>query len=293
MGDIPVPYGANSSSGPRFIDGEQALLTNDLVGGNTQIFRYDLGTAQLEQLTFDSGDKIDAFIFTAPDFGGSRLLFCTVNDTILRLYKEVAGTFAPQYDIQLPNPAYQYYFSAEPFVFKNKSYLFVCAANDKFIPGSQNSSLPADVWLVGLEQTNPLFRKVSDERVALRLDPEVFVTPTEAYIYYYEYKENGNVHPVALHKCSTGLGENPLSNLPDFGAKKNMVVSPNPFRDRINLFNLKGNERFELTNTFGQVMYSGNNLAETDFSKLPSGVYFLFTIFSNTNASQTLKLIKQ
>jgi len=55
--DNVVPYGANSTSGPRFIDGEQALLTNDIAGGFTQIYRYDLLTANLTQLTFDVGKK--------------------------------------------------------------------------------------------------------------------------------------------------------------------------------------------------------------------------------------------
>jgi len=212
LADSPIPYGQNSSSGPRWIDGEQALLTNDLVGGTIQIFRYDIATAKTKQLTFDAGNKIDAFIFSAPDYSGDRLLFCTVNDTLLRLYRETTNGFNKVYDIKIPDPSYGYYFSAEPFVFKGKSYLFVCAAQQKFIPGSQNNSKPADVWIVGLDIKRPLFRKISDNRVALRLDPEVFVTPTEAYVYYYEYKQNGNVHPVALHKCNTGLGSNPLED---------------------------------------------------------------------------------
>ncbi|WBA44124.1 hypothetical protein [Hymenobacter canadensis] len=155
VSDTPVPYGANSSSGPRFIEGEQALLTNDAVNGTTQIFRYDLATANLTQLTFDSGNKIDAFTWNAPDYGNARLLYCTVNDTILRLYRQVGSAFTPVYDVRLPDPSYGYYFSAEPFVFQNKSYLFVCAAARKFIPGSQSNSLPADVWVVALDPARP------------------------------------------------------------------------------------------------------------------------------------------
>jgi|GEM_PF-1892561 len=288
--DNVVPYGANSTSGPRFIDGEQGLLTNDIAGGFTQIFRYDLQTATLTQLTFDAGNKTDAFIFTAPDFGGSRLLFCTVNGNLLRLYKEISSVFVPQYDIILPDTSYHYYFSAEPFVFQNKSYLFLCAANQSFIPGSQNNSLPADVWVVGLEQTNPLYRKVSDNRIALRLDPEVFMTPTEAYIYYYEYKQNGNVHPVAFHKCSSGLGSFPLSTN-NLIANPEVKIYPNPFSNRIQLKNTTGQENYQLYNSLGQIIWTGKNIEQQDFSNLQNGIYFL-KVYTQTR-QQILKLIKQ
>lgn len=291
--DNPVPYAANSSSGPRFIDGEQALITNDMAGGFTQIFRYNLATSNLTQLTFDAGNKTDAFIFTAPDFGGSRLLFCTVNNNLLRLYKEVSNVFIPQYNIVLPDTSYHFYFSAEPFVFQSKSYLFVCAANQQFVPGSQNNSLPADVWVVGLEQTNPLFRKVSDNRVALRLDPEVFITPTEAYIYYYEYKQNGNVHPVALHKCSSGLGSFPLSSNEISPNTPNYTIYPNPAQ---NIINIQSDIQSDLTiyvfNTTGQQIMTGKSQNKIDVSTLQPGIYFL-RIMDKTGKSTNYKFIKQ
>lgn len=291
----PIPYGQNSSSGPRFIDGEQALLTNDLVGGTAQIFRYDLLTAKKKQLTFDNGNKIDAFLFTAPDYGGDRLLFCTVNDTLLRLYRETDTGFNKVYDIKIPEPAYGYYFSAEPFVFKGKSYLFLCTALQKFIPGSQNNSKPADVWIVGLDAKRPLFRKISDNRVALRLDPEVFVTPTEAYVYYYEYKQNGNVHPVALHKCSTGLGSNPLlTSIADIGNDGPIpVVFPNPFLAKIQVQHVDPAAIFQLFDATGRIVFTGKNIQEQDFSILPSGFYGLRIANNTTPYLITFKMIKQ
>jgi len=198
--------------------------------------------------------------------------------------------FVPQYDIILPDTSYHYYFSAEPFVFQNKSYLFLCAANQSFIPGSQNNSLPADVWVVGLELTIPLFRKVSDNRIALRLDPEVFITPTEAYIYYYEYKQNGNVHPVAFHKCSSGLGSFPLSTNNSIAIPK-VKIYPNPFSNRIQLENTTGLENYELYNSLGQRVWIGKNIDQQDFSHLQNGIYFLKV--STQTGQQTLKLIKQ
>jgi hypothetical protein len=289
-----VPYGQNSSSGPRWIDGEQALLTNDLVAGTAQIFRYDLKTAKTAQLTFDAGNKIDAFLFTAPDYGGDRLLFCTVNDTLLRLYRETLTGFNKVYDIKIPDPSYGYYFSAEPFVFKGKSYLFVCAAQQKFIPGSQNNSKPADVWIVGLDAKRPLFRKISDNRVALRLDPEVFVTPTEAYVYYYEYKQNGNVHPVALHKCNTGLGSSPLlTAVNDAPVRVNAALAfPNPFVDHLELRDGQIDAVYQLFDALGRRVFAGKNLAQQNFASLPSGFYFLHAYSAATNTLFTQKLFK-
>lgn len=290
--DTPIPYGANSSSGPRFIDGEQALLTNDTVNGITQIFKYDLVTSALTQLTFDDGNKIDAFTWIAPDFDGSRLLFCTVGDTTLRLYKEINGSFVKQYDIQLPDISYRYYFSAEPFVFKNKSYLFLCAAREKFIPGSQSNSKPADVWLVGLGRNSPAFRKVSDNRTALRLDPEVFITPTEAYIYYYEYKQNGDVHPVAMHKTSSGLGRFPLGKSTPFDFDGDGKSDVSVFRQSEGVwYSLNSTQGFQAsqfgiaTDKITPADYDGDG--KTDVAVFRDGVWYWLASSNNSfNAYQ-------
>jgi len=252
LSDIPVPYGANSSSGARFIDSEQALLTNDTANGYTQIFRYDLGTSNLTQLTFDAGDKIDVFIWNAPDYGNLQLLYCTVDDTILPLYEKAGDIFNFVYDIQIPDTSYHYYFSAEPFVFQNNSYLFLCAASEKFIPGLKNNSKPADVWIVALNATQPYFRKVSDSRIALRLDPEVFDTPSEAYIYYYEYYENGNVHPVAMHKCSSGLASVPLSTDDLKNTSLSLKIFPNPANSFIKVSSEKTPDQISINNFMGE-----------------------------------------
>jgi hypothetical protein len=306
--DQAVPYGANSSSGPRWIDGEKALLTNDNVGGTTQIFRYETATKRTVQLTFDNGKKIDSFLFTAPDYGNARLLFCTVDDTILRLYHEnasAAGRFERVYDVRLPSLAYKYYFSAEPFVFQGKSYLFVCAANEKFIPGSQNNSKPADVWIVALNPDKPLFRKVSDDRTALRLDPEVFITPTEAYIYYYEYKRNGDVHPVAMHKCATGLTANPLTSVREVQQvpASQLVVQPNPVQDVVTISGLEGSSELVVVvvvvNALGQVVMT-KSLEQTrtsqnamlDVSSLPNGMYLLRTIINQHIHTQSVQVFR-
>ena len=148
------------------------------------------------------------------------------------------------------------------------------------------------MWVVGLEQTNPLFRKVSDNRVALRLDPEVFITPTEAYIYYYEYKQNGNVHPVALHKCSSGLGSFPLSVNEISPNTTNYLIYPNPAQNIINLqSDIVSDVTFVLYNTTGQLLMTGKNQKQIDVSALNPGIYFL-QLTDKTGKSTNCRFIK-
>jgi pimeloyl-ACP methyl ester carboxylesterase len=54
------------------------------------------------------------------------------------------------------------------------------------------------------------------------------------------------------------------------------LVYPNPFSNKINLKNDFGNEELTLINTLGQVVFSGKNIQENDFSNLKRGVYFIF-----------------
>lgn len=76
----------------------------------------------------------------------------------------------------------------------------------------------------------------------------------------------------------------------EFDAPEDGVqVYPNPFRDRLFLKNTSQNTAYQLFNAIGQVVFSGKNLEQQDFSGLPPGIYFL-KIADRTNA--VLKLIK-
>jgi hypothetical protein len=78
---------------------------------------------------------------------------------------------------------------------------------------------------------------------------------------------------------STGIAEH---------AKQNIIVYPNPFTDKLNVISKK-NESYELRNALGQLVYSGKEISEQDFSGLPKGIYIL----SAVNSNSTIKLIKQ
>lgn len=64
---------------------------------------------------------------------------------------------------------------------------------------------------------------------------------------------------------------------------------PNPFANHIALWPATGSERCELSNAFGQVIFSGENVEQQDFSGLPKGLYFLKI---GGRAKETFRLIK-
>ena len=66
---------------------------------------------------------------------------------------------------------------------------------------------------------------------------------------------------------------------------------PNPFKNKIHISNTKGNELYELMNTSGQIIWSGKQIEQQDFSDLSQGIYFLKV--NSQNSIKTIKLIKQ
>ncbi len=71
----------------------------------------------------------------------------------------------------------------------------------------------------------------------------------------------------------------------------NLLIVQNPFIDKIGLQNASGNENYELVNSIGQLIWSGKNIEQNDFSGLTTGMYILKV--QNQNSIQTFKLIKQ
>jgi hypothetical protein len=83
---------------------------------------------------------------------------------------------------------------------------------------------------------------------------------------------------------------NLTTSITDFESQKLIQVYPNPFTDKINIYNETGTEIFILTDQFGQTIYSGDQIQEQSFEKLFSGIYFL--TITTPNCVKTYKLIK-
>ena len=56
---------------------------------------------------------------------------------------------------------------------------------------------------------------------------------------------------------------------------------------KINLKKMTGKEHFTLINYFGQIVWTGYNIEQKDFSELKCGLYFLKI------ENRTIKLVKQ
>jgi hypothetical protein len=81
---------------------------------------------------------------------------------------------------------------------------------------------------------------------------------------------------------TTSVAESSLNNL---------IISPNPFQDKIRISNVKGDEYYQLINALGQVSWEGSNIQEQDFSALKNGIYLL-NVRSN-NASVNFRIVKK
>ncbi len=67
------------------------------------------------------------------------------------------------------------------------------------------------------------------------------------------------------------------------------VIYPNPFKSQLFAANSPSNSQFTIFNSEGNIIYKGHEINEQDFSKLPIGIYFI-----KSNYSQKIfKLIKE
>jgi len=83
-----------------------------------------------------------------------------------------------------------------------------------------------------------------------------------------------------------------LTAVSDLDASKKTPIqaAPNPFSDYVFLKNVDQNVVCQMTNLFGQVVFSGKNISSADFSNLAPGVYVLKIEGKNTAALRLIKI---
>ncbi|MFN5069261.1 MAG: T9SS type A sorting domain-containing protein, partial [Bacteroidota bacterium] len=81
-----------------------------------------------------------------------------------------------------------------------------------------------------------------------------------------------------------------VTGIQNIEALKHLNVYPNPFTSSINIEGKFENEYYELLNSTGQIVWSGKQINNQDFSSLTNGLYILRMY--NGNTTQTTKLIK-
>jgi hypothetical protein len=197
---------ARSVRSVRFVQGRRAVVFSEPVDGVSQVFSYELDSGFLEQLTFDAGNKdiqTVPWIWQAPDYAGAHVLMTVVEVSELRFYRYSDGSFdgvvgwVPIHSVSVP--AGSKIASPEPFVHNGQSYVTMAVA-------TASNTFPSSVWLANVNPASPLLRKVSnDTLLRARVDPEVFITSSDAFVYYNRYNPTVNPGSPYCKTCSEGV----------------------------------------------------------------------------------------
>jgi hypothetical protein len=180
-----------------WIEGERAILM--VAGPDKQVYRYDVDTKELDQLSFDLGNKITARMWRAPEFRDRYVFFALIDDTEIGVYGKFQGVWRRFNTIKPPSVG-NFIQSPEVLVYNGRSYIFMITSIDRFQGGNTGST---DIWLAGIDPAAPFYRKLSDETERSRTDPDVFITDSGAFIYFRGTFENGRG---GIFRCDTGLG---------------------------------------------------------------------------------------
>lgn len=193
--------GVPAKIGPvRHVRGARAVIYQSPVNDIDQVFYRELDTGVAEQLTFDSGDKDQMWMWRAPEFGDEFVFITMAGGKELRLYRKTGGQWAVAHTIKAPR--HLKIQSPEPFVYNGRSYAFMQMA-------AGGDSFASEIWIANLDAANPLFRRVSDDGVfRARTDPEVFVTGRGPLLYYNRRAltfEDGKYKYCPGVECSEGV----------------------------------------------------------------------------------------
>jgi hypothetical protein len=148
-------------------------------------------------------NQIDqVWLVTMPEYNNLKVMWCVeklVDQDEITTYALVNNKWIKSGSFRIPTDRKEI-FSPEPFWWNGKTYLFlITRARD-----NQPRSLYPQVWIMSLDPDNKFFRMISEEKAAVRTDPEVYYTTSEPVIYYTETKAN---NLKVLHMCATGLNE--------------------------------------------------------------------------------------
>jgi hypothetical protein len=189
----------------RHVRGARAVAYPVTVNGVDQVFYRDFDTNVSQQLTFDSGNKYEVWMWRAPEFGNELIFMTLVDDVELRVYRLLSINGAPPqwtpiYDQFAPSG--NKIFSPEPFIYNGRSYIFMAMS-------VRPNKFRSEIWISNIDAATPLFKRISDNTVLrTRTDPEVFITTKGPLIYYNRLvPDDGSGRPRACRhpECSDGI----------------------------------------------------------------------------------------
>lgn len=216
-----VPNSDQSGGARRWVEGVNAMIftadTIDPLGAVvSQVFLYNADTKILEQLTHDSGSKLGAFMWRAPEYANEYVFFTIIDRTQLRVYRkvDVDGDGRLKWTTVKIIPAPEtlpYIWSPEPFVYKGRSFIFMQLSSSRYV---NDMGVPTQLGMTGVDPANNNFRMLTDDANVrrVRMDPEVFITAQGPYIYYNRYLPATSTRPPSpegIWRVDTGLGPPP------------------------------------------------------------------------------------
>jgi hypothetical protein len=208
----------------------QFLFIQRLPGASVgQAALADAATGDIVVLTDDNGDKNDAQLFNAPEFGGERLLLCNVDNSFLAIYRDEKRDGKSPWKrfatLSLPSDSpFKHIVSPEVIAsatgIGGVSYFALLARIEK------DRTSEGSIWVLGLgtDPKNRLIRRVDDGSVtgthASVLEPEPFVGKNEAYVYYNYFDRAGG--KTGLRRAATGI------KVPDSTSETTVEISTEP-----------------------------------------------------------------
>ncbi len=191
----------------------QFLFIQRLPGASVgQAALADAATGDIVVLTDDDGDKNDAQLFNAPEFGGERMLLCNVDNSFLAIYRDEKRDGKSPWKrfatLSLPSDSpFKHIVSPEVIAsatgIGGVSYFTLLARIKK------DRTSEGSIWVLGLgtDPKNRFIRRVDDGGVpgthASVLEPEPFVGRNEAYVYYNYFDRAGG--KTGLRRATTGI----------------------------------------------------------------------------------------
>lgn len=201
--DLETTIPNATSTTPRWVkfgtDSDENLLSLGItIEGIEQIATYDANTNQITQLTFTAGQKGNPFIWHAPEYTNELLAMSLLQSQAVVVYRNSNGRWQEIRRI-IPPADKPYIHSAEPFIYNGKSYISYVSTD---LPSEGGALGLGDVWISGINATNPFDRRISDPAPAVRRNPHTFITTRGPFVYYTLVPTLG---PRNIYRAATGL----------------------------------------------------------------------------------------
>lgn len=183
------------------IAGSRAVVYPVTVDGVDQVFYRDFDSNTSQQLTFDAGQKYEVWMWCAPEYGHELVFFTLVDQTELRVYRKVSGSWKAVYSQSAVRGNKIY--SPEPFTWNGKSYIFMSQT-------VRPNKFRSEVWVSNIDATAPVFKRITPtEPLRTRTDPEVFITDAGPRVYYNrlvpDVSDSGRYKTCRKPECSDGV----------------------------------------------------------------------------------------